>query len=655
VEERLIRVARLSHIEGEVNYQRPDDKRDEWFEATANLPLNERDQLYTGDDGRAEIQLTGGNIIRINRQTNLQFIEFNTTQMQFALSIGTASFRIESLDRRRLQVVNANSVDDNQPLQFEVDTPVAAVTFQREGSYRINIRDDGTTEVIVHDGLAEVYNREFGAIRVQKGRRIIIEGTDPSAYRVAKTEDKDWWDQWSDRRDSQLYASRDPRSGRYVPLFIPGVYDLDYYGDWIETPDYGWVWSPRGVAADWAPYRHGCWRWYSSYGWTWIAHEPWGWAPYHYGRWAYHRNRWCWVPRGVGIAWNWSPALVVFFGRGYRDGFNDGYRRGSRDGRHDWVGWVPLGPRDQFGPRDRSEPNGTVTAPRSGEDLQNFRVPGGFGGVEGRQFDRSRVVVHNTVTPPTSSGTVSAADLSVVEIDRLRPSERSETPRVVPSLAATNARGVVSRRTGVRVPGEGSEQAPSDNRVIGDSRREARDESRNEGRTDSNPDTGESRRPRRERDAETRTNPPSEGVRAPERAVEVENRPNRAPDFRAPERPTQPTRRISRDGDETPNRPAPSVTAPPRQESYPTPSRPAPREAPRRENPPPPAAERPRENPPVRAPDRPVQIERSRENSPPRESSPPRQAEKPPSQPSQPSSPPERTRELPSRPTRPSN
>ena len=120
-------------------------------------------------------------------------------------------------------------------------------------------------------------------------------------------------------------------------------YDLDNYGEWIDTPEYGRMWRPRGVDDDWAPYRDGYWRWFPSYGWTWVSYEPWGWTPYHYGRWAYVRDRWCWAPFiniGLVVDWRWRPHHVVFFGwgggynRGYRDGYYDGYWKGFRDGRY---------------------------------------------------------------------------------------------------------------------------------------------------------------------------------------------------------------------------------------------------------------------------------------------------------------------------------
>jgi len=93
------------------------------------------------------------------------------------------------------------------------------------------------------------------------------------------------------------------------------------YGNWVSTPEYGQVWIPRDVPADWRPYTYGRWV-YTDYGWTWVAQEEWGWAPFHYGRWTYLSSHgWGWIPGTV-----WAPAWVA-------------WRHGPG-----WVGWAPLPP-----------------------------------------------------------------------------------------------------------------------------------------------------------------------------------------------------------------------------------------------------------------------------------------------------------------------
>ncbi len=97
--------------------------------------------------------------------------------------------------------------------------------------------------------------------------------------------------------------------------------DLASYGNWVERPSYGWVWTPRAVAASWRPYQSGHWVW-TDEGWTWISNEPYGWATYHYGRWYDDPEiGWSWVPGD-----EWAPSWVS-------------WQEGA-----DYIGWAPLPP-----------------------------------------------------------------------------------------------------------------------------------------------------------------------------------------------------------------------------------------------------------------------------------------------------------------------
>ena len=70
---------------------------------------------------------------------------------------------------------------------------------------------------------------------------------------------------------------------------------------------------PR-CAVDWAPYSHGHWGWVQPWGWTWVDDAPWGFAPFHYGRWVYVRDRWCWTPGACVARPVYAPALVAWVG-----------------------------------------------------------------------------------------------------------------------------------------------------------------------------------------------------------------------------------------------------------------------------------------------------------------------------------------------------
>ena len=86
------------------------------------------------------------------------------------------------------------------------------------------------------------------------------------------------------------------RSTAYVAADMVGAGDLDVYGTWEQSVDYGPMWFPATVALGWAPYRFGSWAWVAPWGLTWVDAAPWGYAPFHYGRWVWLSGRWGWCP-----------------------------------------------------------------------------------------------------------------------------------------------------------------------------------------------------------------------------------------------------------------------------------------------------------------------------------------------------------------------
>ncbi|MGH7853688.1 MAG: hypothetical protein ACREP3_09630, partial [Candidatus Binatia bacterium] len=63
-QERYPSVARLSFVSGPVTYSRGDDPN-EWDDAIENVPLTIGDRIYAPEDGRAELQLSSGNFVRL--------------------------------------------------------------------------------------------------------------------------------------------------------------------------------------------------------------------------------------------------------------------------------------------------------------------------------------------------------------------------------------------------------------------------------------------------------------------------------------------------------------------------------------------------------------------------------------------------------------
>jgi len=110
--------------------------------------------------------------------------------------------------------------------------------------------------------------------------------------------------------------------------------ELAPYGQWMDDPNYGYVWVPN-VDGSFRPYyTNGYWA-MTEFGNTWVSNYPWGWACFHYGRWIFDQYYgWIWIPGSV-----WGPAWVA-----WRNG--GGY-----------YGWAPLGPNYDFNSGDYLCPN----------------------------------------------------------------------------------------------------------------------------------------------------------------------------------------------------------------------------------------------------------------------------------------------------------
>ena len=343
----VTRVARLSFVDGDVSFLRAGVR--EWAPGVENLPLLAGDQIYTGPGARAEIQLARGNYIRLSESTELTITDLSETAAQFEITEGTAIIRLE-----RLPAVFQ---------RFEVDTPNTAVLVQQDGLYRVEVRGEKNSELIVRRGEAEVSTEE-GSFKVREGHRLLVDTAAAGRLELAADDSRDDWDQWSYERDTAIARTSVDATPDYVSTYetanndFYGVSDLSSYGTWTNYSSYGQCWIPR-VGSDWAPYRSGQWLWIPAAGWTWLSSEPWGWAPYHYGRWSYLSGLgWAWIPgfgsgyRGYGYRdYRWRPALVYFF--------NCPTPRGH------YVGWYPLAPGERWRRHDR----------RSGNDRARVRFP----------------------------------------------------------------------------------------------------------------------------------------------------------------------------------------------------------------------------------------------------------------------------------------
>ncbi|MBU6491418.1 MAG: hypothetical protein KGQ45_01475 [Burkholderiales bacterium] len=319
-------IARLNVVSGAVSVAPAG--ADQWIDANPNRPLTTGDDIWADRGSRAELQIDS-TLVRLDSQTNLSLLDVGDRNVQLKVTQGAVNVRLLEYD-------------PNQPV--EVDTPNLAFVPRSAGEYRLDVEPDGTTAVTVRRGTGSVYG-DNAAISIGPRQRFRFAGTNLQLLAGAAGPGYDDFDRWAAERDR---LEDNSPSARYVPRGMVGYESLDAYGVWQTDPGYGAVWVPTVTSPGWAPYRDGHWVWIAPWGWTWVDDEPWGFAPFHYGRWAYVRERWCWVPGPVNVRPVYAPALVAWVGGDHDDHWSVTLATGVPG-----IGWFPLGPGDAYRPSYR--------------------------------------------------------------------------------------------------------------------------------------------------------------------------------------------------------------------------------------------------------------------------------------------------------------
>ena len=296
--------ARVSYLSGGTFIQRSQDLGFE--DAEINAPIVEGDRIGT-TDGRLEIYLGRRTYLRLDENTKIDFTALprrDRSQIRLRQWAGHVYLEVGELEREKA---------------IEILTDDATFYVLDKGLYRINVRENGATEILVFQGTIEAAGAD-GSMLVKGAQRLALtEGRfdgRPAAFYAAAAEDS--FDRFNATRSAAVNRQLARRNLSGDLADFEG--ELDEYGDWANSPEYGDVWIPRGMGADWRPYSMGRWMWIPMAGWTWVPYEPWGWGPYHYGRWQWAMNwGWYWIPMNV-----WGPAWVNWWWD------------------YDYYGWAPM-------------------------------------------------------------------------------------------------------------------------------------------------------------------------------------------------------------------------------------------------------------------------------------------------------------------------
>ncbi len=275
---------------------------------------------------------------------------------------------------------------------------------------------------------------------------------------------------------SVIFSKQVSAQGPQVSFQV--FYDqLSPYGQWVEYPEYGYVWLPD-AGSDFVPYSSGGHWIYTEYGWTWVSDYAWGWAPFHYGRWDFDDNYgWFWIPdtewAPAWVSWRrangyygWEPmepgiSLSISFGRGY-------------DSRRDH--WIFVQDRDIDRP-----------------DINNYYV----GRTDHDRIVRSSVVINNTYIDKSRNTTyISGPDRADIQ----RATGRRVNPVAVqeynkPGQDMSNGQFRIYRPQVMKNNDRGQKPAPS--RVINlkDVKPSERNATTQPGKVNRSPDNKQERQP----------------------------------------------------------------------------------------------------------------------------------------------------------------
>jgi uncharacterized protein DUF6600/FecR-like protein len=283
-------------------------------DAHVNLPIFPGDEIVTNRRGRAEIRLADGNIIALDRSTEVRFVaigdSYNMEGNETIVEVHYGHVAVQRTDVHR------------EPLRL--DTPRASYAATDEAIYAVDTQSRDQDRVTVFYGEIEVRTPDKTS-SLREGEEARVDETGMFGLVSSPRGTADEFERWFNHRTRRY--SQD--NSQYLDASLAySDADLQQYGSWTFVTGLGtWGWHPH-VSAGWRPYYYGSWVYGPNNCLTWYSAEPWGWVPYHYGRWGYDPvYGWVWVP-----GYTYSPAWVYF---AYSPGF---------------FGWAPAGWYDLYRP-----------------------------------------------------------------------------------------------------------------------------------------------------------------------------------------------------------------------------------------------------------------------------------------------------------------
>ena len=232
-------------VEGDVNARVNDAG---WKFLTVGDALAEGETVRTGSGSRVEVLLNPGCYLRVGGNSRFVFVENAFDSLKLKLLSGSA-------------IIEAAAVDG----RLAIEVPGNEVYAMRSGLYRVDVADDGRTEVVVRKGRLLI-----GSLVVREGMKAVLNGSTPALAKVDK-KDVDGFDNWSKDRAKALIAANKSLSTRALKrnTLLRSI-NTDV-----------WIFDRRCGCYAFLP---GTSSLYSPYGWCYSNYNPYWYRYDHYGR-----------------------------------------------------------------------------------------------------------------------------------------------------------------------------------------------------------------------------------------------------------------------------------------------------------------------------------------------------------------------------------
>ncbi|HUS19894.1 MAG TPA: DUF6600 domain-containing protein [Terriglobales bacterium] len=290
------RIVRLSYLEGNVQLDRGDGNG--YIRAFLNMPLIEGANLWTKEDGRAEVEFEDGSTARLTPNTIVSFTELRLRSEGSKLSTLTLT-----------DGMGYFNIKHHHEDLFRVTVGTREISLDKTSEFRVvhSARQDPfELRIAVFKGELRFVGEDGQRVGIRKNETLTLDFGDAGRYFLARGLVEEAHDYWNRERneDRDLRASNAARG----PVYIS---DLGYHGAYFDVVGYGRLWRPFHVSFGWNPYADGSWVFYPRVGYVWVSYYPWGWAPYRYGSWVHVNNYgWCWRPSHNYNSWVPGPVIA---------------------------------------------------------------------------------------------------------------------------------------------------------------------------------------------------------------------------------------------------------------------------------------------------------------------------------------------------------